>query len=135
MRNTAVSSASKCHIFSDNSAVVSIVGNLLANGFQHKDWIGHPDRDLITTTAKLLSRKPRGTTRITWVKARRDVSQATSTKDSWKIHHIAKADLAAKDALSLIPRQVSEIRQKMRKLLEHDATTRSNAALYIGLDR
>ncbi|CAE7253684.1 unnamed protein product [Symbiodinium sp. CCMP2592] len=129
--NTAISLAPRCHIYCDNSAVVTILLHLLANGFIRKHWICHPDRDLITTMANLLSHKAPGSVRVTWVKAHRDFASATSPKDLWRIHHNSKADQSAKDALGLIPAPIKRIRCEIRKLLDQDATTRSNAALFM----
>ena len=123
-----------CQRFCDKSAAVAIVCNLLANGYNAKQWINHKDRDLVATTAKLLSQKAPWCVRITWIKAHRELVTATSACDTvtfGEIFHNARADDLAKSALSLITADISEIRSKIKASLQTDAALRSHAAAFM----
>ena len=129
--NVAIAMSHKCYIYCDNSATVTVVRGLLARGYNPKHWINHRDRDLVAMCAKLLSKKPVGTVNIDWVKAHRQLSDATSARDLWRIFHNAKADNLAKSALAMLPAAASDLRNKIRSTFYSDAALRSHAATFM----
>ncbi|OLP89596.1 hypothetical protein AK812_SmicGene28935 [Symbiodinium microadriaticum] len=129
--NVAIAMSHKCYIYCDNSATVTVVRGLLARGYNPKHWINHRDRDLVAMCAKLLSKKPVGTVNIDWVKAHRQLSDATSARDLWRIFHNAKADNLAKSALAMLPAAASDLRDKIRSTFYSDAALRSHAATFM----
>ena len=101
----------KVHIHSDNSAVAKGINHIIQHGYQDAKWANHPDRDLFKTAANFLRRDGERQVKVEWVKAHRELSEATGTLDLWQIFHNSRADHWAGYCFkSSIPTEIAEAR-------------------------
>ena len=125
-----IAGQNRCTVFCDNKAVVAIVQCLLAEGYNPKRWCTHPHRDLIATTAGILS-SGLGSYNIRWLKARRNKYDATDPEDLWRIHHNDRADLHAKAVFLHLPEVISCAHNLMLTHIKLQTQRKLSAALYL----
>ena len=118
----------KVHIHSDNSAVAKGINHIIQHGYQHAKWANHPDKDLFKTAANFLRQDGERQVKVEWVKAHRELSEATGTLDLWQIFHNSRADHWAGYCFkSSIPTEIAEARDVLRQNSQNDLSLRTAA--------